>query len=112
MSAQSDSRKKAFSYLQKAYSQAIKLNDEVLINTISGNYSIALWQQGRKEQAIEVGNKSFDFYKKQKDYSGAQLTVNNLGFMSFISGDYINASKLFNKAVTITEKYSKDLTPA
>ncbi|MFK5986806.1 MAG: CHAT domain-containing protein [Pseudomonadota bacterium] len=112
MSAQSDSRKKAFSYLQKAYSQAIKLNDEVLINTISGNYSIALWQQGRKEQAIEVGNKSFDFYKKQKDYSGAQLTVNNLGFMSFISEDYKNASKLFNKAVTITEKYSKDLTPA
>jgi len=112
LSAQADSRKKAFSYLQKAYSQAIDFNDEILINEISGNYSIALWQQGRKGQAIEVGNKSFDFYVKQKDYSGAQLIANNLGFMSHISGDYSNAAKLFNKAVTITEKYRKDLTPA
>lgn len=112
LSAQTDSRKKAFSYLQKAYSQAIKLNDEILMNEISGNYSIVLWQEGRKEQAIEVGNTSFNFYKKQKDYSSAQLIANNLGFMSFISGDYKNSSKLFKKAVAITEKYRKDLTPA
>ena len=112
LSAQSDSRNKAYSYLQKAYNQAIELNDEVLINEISGNYSIALWQQNRKQEAIEVGSKSFDFYVNQKDYSGAQLIANNLGFMSYISGDYENAAKLFNKAVSITEKYRNDLTPA
>ena len=112
LSAQSDSRNKAYSYLQKAYKQAIDLNDEILINEISGNYSIALWQQGRKEQAIEVGNKSFEIYKNQKDYPGAQLIANNLGFMSFISEDYKNAAKLFKKAVDITEKYRKDLSPS
>jgi CHAT domain-containing protein len=110
MSALSADRLKAATYLSNAYSQAKSTGDANLINQVAGNYAISLWQQGKKGDAINVANNSFETSISNKDYTGAQLMANNLGFMSFMQNDFTNAAKLFRKSVDITEKYRKNLT--
>lgn len=102
-------RQKAANYLSNAYQIATDIGDKQLLNQIATNYAISLWQQGKKQEAISVSNTSYNFAVESKDYTGAQLASNNIGFMSFMEKDYINASKLFRKAIDITEKYRKKL---
>jgi CHAT domain-containing protein len=111
-SAMAGDRQKAFDYLDLAYKQAKQINDEDLVNNIAGNYAIALWQNGRKSEAMEVSTKAYETYLKNQDFPGAQLAANNIGFMSFITEDYTNAAAMFLKAVDITEKYSENLSAA
>ena len=112
MSAQLDDRQKAQTYLSTAYNQAKQINDPELINLIAGNYAISLWQQGKKQDAINVATAAYNYAVQQKDYPNAQVTANNLGFMSFMEKDYSNSATLFSKAVNITENYRKNLDAA
>ncbi|TVZ57181.1 CHAT domain-containing protein [Lutibacter sp. Hel_I_33_5] len=107
----STDRNKAFQYTQKAYNQSVELNNKNLISDISGNYSISLWQKNQKQKAKEVALKAIDIKEELKDVSGAQLLANNIGFMSYMSKDYTNASKMFSKAINLSEKHLENSDP-
>ncbi|QOD62112.1 CHAT domain-containing protein [Polaribacter haliotis] len=104
-------RNKAFNYLQKAYNLAIKLNDKRLISDVSSNYSIALWQQNKKPEAIEIATKGIKIKKDLKDINGAQLLANNMGYMHYIAKDYNNAIKMFSEAISLSEKHLESANP-
>ena len=112
MSAQLDDRQKAQTHLSTAYNQAKQINDPELINLIAGNYAISLWQQGKKQEAVNVATASYEYAVQRKNYPNAQITANNLGFMAFMEKDYATAATLFRKAVNITEDYRKSLNAA
>jgi CHAT domain-containing protein len=107
-----ENRQKAYGYLKQAYDTAKMLNDEKLINSIATNYAIALWQQGKKQEAIQINANTYESLLKNKQYADAQLAANNLGFMSFMQKDFSNAAVLFKKSVAITEKYRSKLSSA
>lgn len=98
-------RNKAYNYLQKAYNLAIKLNNKQLISDISSNYSISLWQQNKKTEAIEIATKGIKIKEDLKDINGAQLLANNMGYMHYMTKDYNNAIKMFSKAISLSEKH-------
>ena len=112
MDTRAENRQKAFGYLKQAYDTAKSLNDETLVNLIAPNYAIALWQQGKKQDAMQLTSNTYDVLLKNKEYAKAQLTANNLGFMSFMQNDFTNAATMFKKSVAITEKYKSKLSSA
>ena len=104
-------RSKGFSFTQNAYNLAHKINNKQLISDISGNYSISLWQKNQKQKAKEVALTAMKVKEELKDISGAQLLANNIGYMSYISKDYRSASKMFSKAIDLSEKHLEKSDP-
>jgi len=101
-------RKEAFERLTLAYKLAKKTNDPELSNII-GNYAIALWQNGEQEMAMGLSLQAFDELESSKQYADAQVTINNVGFMAYYKKDYERSAKLFERAISITEKYRSKL---
>ena len=105
------SRNKAYTYLNRAYKLAIKLNDKEKISSISGNYALSLWQKNKKIEALNIANKAITIKEKLNDVNGAQLLANNMGYMYYISKDYNNATKMFTKAINLSEKHLENAEP-
>ena len=111
MSVLSSDRNKAFTYNQKAYNLAIKMNNKNLISSYSGNYSISLYQKNQKQKAKEVALKAMNVREELNDIEGAQILANNMGYMYYISKDYKNATKMFLKAIHLSEKHLENSSP-
>ena len=110
-SALPNDRQKAAEYIIKALYMAKKQGYTALENAVRDNYTLVLWQQGRKQEAKANADKLFQSYMNQNQYSNAELTANNLGFMFYYEGDYQNAAQYFRKAVDMVENKRQALSP-
>lgn len=107
----SSNRAKAASYLYKAIQQAHNSGNYTLENNIRSNYMIVLWQQGKKEEAISNFKTLFTNYISNNNFEAAELAANNMGFMYFFENNYYEAANYFKKAIDLTERVKKQLTP-
>ncbi len=110
-SALPNERQKAAEHLIKALYMAKKNGYTHLENKVRGNYTLVLWQQGRRQEAKENSDVLFKNFVEQGQYADAEVTANNLGFMFYIDGDYQNAANYFKKAVDMLESKRESLSP-
>lgn len=110
-SALPNERQKAAEHLIKALYMAKKNGLTHLENKVRGNYTLVLWQQGRRQDAKENSDVLFKNFVDQGQYADAEVTANNLGFMFYIDGDYQNAANYFKKAVDMLESKREELSP-
>lgn len=110
-SALPNERQKAAEHLIKALYMAKKNGYTHLENKVRGNYTLVLWQQGRKQEAKENSDVLFKNFVDQGQYADAEVTANNLGFMFYMEKDYQNAANYFKKAVDMLESKREALSP-
>ncbi len=94
-----------------ALQQATKVGDDELLNSIRGNYMVALYQRGRKEEVKTIFRELFTDLMNKKDYMGAEITANNMGFLMLYENEYAEAASYFKQAVDLTENFKQTLTP-
>ena len=104
-------RSKAASHVYDALQYAKAGGYDKLANSISNNYILVLWQQGNRADAIQQSEDLFNTYSQQENYTNAEVTANNMGFMFYMEEDYHKAAKYFKRAVDLTERVRKQLKP-
>tara|TARA_R110002072_G_scaffold72354_3_gene173031 strand:+ start:2774 stop:5638 length:2865 start_codon:yes stop_codon:yes gene_type:complete len=97
--------------IYEALQLAIKSNDEELANKIKGNYTVALWQQGRKEESRKTFQESYNYYIARENYILAEVTSNNMGYLMMYDNNYEEAATYFKQAIDLTERVKKTLEP-
>lgn len=104
-------RAKAAESIYNALHYAKKAGLKKLENSIRGNYVLVLWQQGKREEAKQNSDMLFDAFMADNNYSAAEITANNLGFMYYMDNNYQMAAQYFKKAVDMTERVRTSLSP-
>lgn len=97
--------------IYEALQLAIKSGDEELANKIKGNYTVALWQQGRKEESKKTFQESYNYYLAKENYIDAEVSANNMGFLMMYDNNYKDAATYFRQAIDLTERVKKSLDP-
>jgi len=91
-------------YFDQAIHYKEEVNDTIGIAISKNLKAIALYDNGRYEQARSLYIELQDLYKKNMDLKGLSTIKNYLGLIETSKGNYSKAINYFNEAISICEK--------